>query len=81
MSKSNTKQEMSRKLDDYFEAGAELVWFFDPLSRTVTVFKSPEKFTVLKGAQVLTGGPVLPGFRVKVANVFRILDELESGGK
>lgn len=81
LSKSNTKQEMSRKLDDYFEAGVELVWFFDPPSRTVRVFKSPEKSTVLKGAEVLTGGTVLPGFRVKVAEIFKILDELETGGE
>jgi Uma2 family endonuclease len=75
LSKSNTVREMSRKLEDYFEAGVELVWFVDPRTRTVKVFTSPGKFTVLKGAQSLTGGAVLPGFKVKVGEIFSVLDE------
>jgi Uma2 family endonuclease len=78
LSKSNTKLEMSRKLDDYFEAGVELVWFVDPRTRTVKVFTSPGKSTILKGAQSLSGGTVLPGFKVKVAEIFSVLDEFES---
>ncbi len=76
LSKSNTDREMSRKLEDYFEAGVELVWFVDPPTRTVKVYTSPDKFTVLKGAQLLSGGAVLPGFKVKVAELFSVLDEL-----
>ncbi len=76
LSRSNTEEEMSRKLDDYFEVGVELVWYFDPRKRTVKVFKSPEKCVVLKGSQTLTGGTVLPGFKVKVADIFGVLDEL-----
>ncbi len=77
LSKGNTAQEMSRKLDDYFEAGVELVWYFDLPTRTVKVFKSAEKFTVLKGAQVLTGGNVSAGVqgRNASADIFKILDE------
>jgi Uma2 family endonuclease len=76
LSRSNTDREMSRKLEDYFAAGVELVWFVDPSTRTVKVYTSPEKFTLLKGAQMLAGGAVLPGFKVKVSEVFSVLDEL-----
>jgi Uma2 family endonuclease len=76
LSKSNTEREMSRKLDDFFEAEVELVWYIDPPTRTIKVFTSPAKFTILKGAQTLTGGTVLPGFKVKVADIFAVLDEL-----
>jgi len=76
LSKSNTEEEMSRKLDDFFEAGVELVWYVDPPRRTIKVYTSPSKFTIVKGAQVLTGGNVLPGFKVKVADIFSVLDEL-----
>ena len=76
LSKSNTGREMSQKLEDYCEAGVELVWFADALTRTVRVFTSPEKFTTVKGAQTLSGGTVLPGFKVKVAEIFAKLDEL-----
>ncbi len=76
LSKSNTDREMARKLDDYFEAGVQLVWFVDPPSRSITVFTAPDKLVELKGAQMLTGGKVLPGFKVKVAEIFSVLDEL-----
>lgn len=76
LSKGNTPREMSRKLSDYFAAGVELVWFVDPRTRTIKVFSSPKKATLLKGSQLLTGGTVLPGFRVKVAEIFSVLDEL-----
>ena len=76
LSKSNTDREISRKLDDFFETGVELVWFVDPPTRTVKVFTSPDKFSTLKGTQTLSGGAVVPGFKVKVAEIFSVLDEL-----
>ena len=76
LSKSNTEEEMSRKLDDFFEAGVELVWYVDPPTRTIKVYTSPSKFTIVKGTQMLTGGSILPGFKVKVAEIFAVLDEV-----
>jgi Uma2 family endonuclease len=70
LSDSNTEKEMRRKLREYFKAGVELVWHVDPRSRTVEVFTAPGKRTVLRGAQTLTGGHVLPGFRVKLTKLF-----------
>lgn len=70
LSTSNTPQEMRQKLIDYFDAGVELVWYIDPRTRTVTVHTSPDDFTVVKNAQALTGGIVLPGFKVKVRELF-----------
>jgi Uma2 family endonuclease len=76
LSKSNTNREMSRKLSDYFESGVELVWFVEPRVRTIKVYTSRDKLTVLKGSQVLTGGTILPGFKVRVADIFKKLDEV-----
>ncbi|MBI3862908.1 MAG: Uma2 family endonuclease [Planctomycetia bacterium] len=76
LSKSNTASEMARKLVDYFETGVELVWYLDPSNRTIKVFTAPNKGVVLKGSQTLTGGKVLPGFKIKVDQIFSVLDEL-----
>lgn len=75
LSESNTAREMEQKLVDYFDAGVELVWYVDPRKRTVTVFTSSDERVVLKAAQMLTGGDVLPGFEVKVRELFAVLDE------
>lgn len=76
LSAGNTDREMSRKLEDFFAAGVELVWFVDPAARIVKVFSSPDKSVERKGPQVLSGGTVVRGFKVKVADIFSVLDEI-----
>jgi Uma2 family endonuclease len=70
LSEGNTVAEMARKLKEYFVAGVDLVWFIDPDSRTVRVFTSPDDVTTLTSKDTLTGGTVLPGFAVPVADLF-----------
>ena len=70
LSESNTRREMENKLRDYFTAGVRLVWYIDPLTRTVDVFTSPLDIQRLGEAGTLTGGNVLPGFEAKVADFY-----------
>jgi Uma2 family endonuclease len=70
LSASNTPIEMERKLRDYFAAGARLVWYLDPVSRTARVYTSPEAMTRLDESQALDGGEVLPGFRLVINDWF-----------
>ena len=70
LSESNTRREMENKLRDYFTAGVRLVWYIDPLTRTVDVFTSPLDIKRLGEDGTLSGGGVLPGFEVKVADLF-----------
>lgn len=70
LSKGNTPKEMSRKLDDYFDAGVRLVWFVDPRKRTVKVFTGRKTSKVLGEQQTLTGGKVLPGFSLALKDLF-----------
>jgi Uma2 family endonuclease len=39
--KGNMPAETKRKRREYFKAGVELVWIFDPEARSVTVYTSP----------------------------------------
>jgi Uma2 family endonuclease len=73
LSKSNTSGEMKRKLREYFEAGVVLVWFVDPVKRTVEVFTAPKQSEVLTEADTLDGGDVLPGLALPVKRVFERL--------
>ncbi len=70
LSRSNTRREMARKLREYFEYGASLVWYVDPKTRTVAVYTSPDDVTVLDENQTLTGGQVLPGLEISLKEVF-----------
>jgi Uma2 family endonuclease len=70
LGESNTQAEMIRKLKDYFSVGTKLVWFIDPDGRTAQAFTAPEQFATLTEADDLTGGDVLPGFRLNLGELF-----------
>jgi len=72
ISKSNTPQEMDRKLGEYFEAGTKLVWYIYPKLKQVKVYTSPTKVTTLGATDTLTGGDVLPGFSVELKAFFTV---------
>jgi Uma2 family endonuclease len=74
LSTSNTPGEMAVKRHDYFTAGVQLVWEIDPRTRTATVYTSPTDATPLGAADNLTGGTVLPGFVLPLAQLFAELD-------
>src|SRR5439155_20280077 len=75
LSPSNTAKEMQRKLEDFFAAGVELVWFIDPVKRCVEIFTSPTQSTVLQGNATLDGGSVFPGFSLPLAELFATLEQ------
>lgn len=70
LSPSNTPAELARKRGEYFAAGTKLVWEVDPDARTVTAYTSATDSTVLAATDTLTGGTVLPGFTLPLADPF-----------
>jgi Uma2 family endonuclease len=66
----NTREEMDRKLRDYFSAGVRLVWYVDPAARNVRVYTAADKVEVLDQSRSLNGGDVLPGFSLPVQELF-----------
>jgi hypothetical protein len=45
------------------------------VNRTVDVFTAPGKSIVVREKQTLNGGQVLPGFKLKLRELFAILDK------
>jgi Uma2 family endonuclease len=62
--------ELARKRREYFASGTRLYWEVNPCRRSVTVFSSPTVSTRLTASDTLTGDPVLPGFRLPLAELF-----------
>ncbi len=77
LSEGNTAKEMARKVREYFAAGCRLVWLIDPRARTVSVYTSADDVAVLTARQTLTGGQVLPGFRLRLQKLFALLDDTD----
>jgi Uma2 family endonuclease len=74
LSESNTGPEMARKRGEYFAAGVQLIWEFDPEALAVSVYAPDGSVKRLNSAQELDGGAVLPGFILEISAVFSELD-------
>ncbi len=64
--------EVQRKIEEYLSGGVPLVWIVDPATQRVTVYRSLQDVKILIPDQELDGGPVIPGFHIKVAEIFAI---------
>lgn len=70
LSPSDRASEVLVKVQMYQESGVRLVWIVDPDLETVTVIAQGNPTIVLGSGDDLTGGDVLPGFSVSVAEIF-----------
>jgi Uma2 family endonuclease len=70
-SKNDAGSEVEAKVREYLAAGVELVWVADPDARTVTAHRPNQPPQVFAAADTLTADPVIPGFAVPVAELFR----------
>ena len=69
ISPGNTREEMDRKLREYFDAGIRQVWYVYPQSGQVKVYKSLDQSDTLSQQQTIDGGDILPGFTLPVAEL------------
>lgn len=70
ISKSNTRKEMERKLQEYFSQGVRVVWLVYPKKRMIEVYISPEAKEEFHYQDTVEGGEVLPGFTLPLAQLF-----------
>ncbi|MDX1999873.1 MAG: Uma2 family endonuclease [Thermoanaerobaculia bacterium] len=62
--------QMTEKLADYFSAGVDRVWILDPRVKRVFAYRSVTDVTVVEASETLTDEAVLPGFEVRVGDLF-----------
>jgi Uma2 family endonuclease len=72
VSPGNSALELRRRTRDYLEAGVSIVWVVWPEERSISVYRGSMTPVELTADDTLDGGDVLPGFSVKVADLFDI---------
>jgi Uma2 family endonuclease len=70
VSPSDRPADVARKIERYLRPGVPVVWLADPRRERVQVHRSGRPAETLHGDDVLDGGEVLPGFRVRVGDFF-----------
>jgi Uma2 family endonuclease len=69
ISPSESASDIAHKVEQYLHAGAE-VWVVYPRSRTVHVFEPSKMGRVLDAGDLLESPALLPGFSVRVSELF-----------
>jgi Uma2 family endonuclease len=69
-SPDNTHRQLERKARHYLAHGAQLVWVFYPRTRTVRVHRPGAPMETLQAEDLLIAEDVLPGFAVRVGDLF-----------
>jgi Uma2 family endonuclease len=70
LSPSETEEEINDKVGELLRGGVALVWLVDPHFETVQVFRPGAPSEMFNVQHELSADPHLPGFRVRVAQIF-----------
>lgn len=70
ISPNDVLEKVTAKIEDYFAAGVRQVWLISLRGRTVSIYDSPTKVTILTEHEDLTSEAILPGFRCRISEIF-----------
>ena len=70
VSPSDVQSRIAAKALAYLNAGTRLVWVLEPVTKTVTVYRSERNIKMLTHEDTLTGEDVVPGFSCPVSQLF-----------
>lgn len=70
LSPSDKQEEIVAKVDEYLASGVKLVWLVDPHFKTVVVYQPEQQPEMFAGDDSLSADPHLPGFEVRVSQIF-----------
>ena len=71
ISRHDLWEKVTDKVQEYFAAGVRQVWLVSLKHRTVCVYDSPTRVTILTEDGELTSEALLPGFRCPVSELFQ----------
>ena len=69
ISPSNKAEDIEKKIEQLLEAGTALIWIVYPDLQRIVVHSVDGMFKLIE-SDLLTGGDVLPGFELRVADIF-----------
>lgn len=72
VSPNDRADDVREKVWEYLEAGTRQVWVLWPRQRAASVYRKGAPTLELGAEDSLEGGEVLPGFRVRVSDLFEV---------
>jgi len=69
-SPSDPLPSLEEKMHEYIDNGARLAWLIDPINRRVYIYRPGAEVEILDQPTSVTGDPELPGFVLKLAEIW-----------
>jgi Uma2 family endonuclease len=79
VSPNDVFKDISSKVGEYLAAGVRLVWVIDPVLQRVLVYRADGSGSILNASDDLSGEDVVPGFVVRIGELFRPPTGVEKG--
>ncbi|AYQ36060.1 Uma2 family endonuclease [Runella sp. SP2] len=70
LSDSESFEDVIEKVQDYFDAGGELVWYIAPKQQKIYVYTNPDESKAYKGNDLIVATPVVSDFQFEVSQLF-----------
>ena len=74
VSPNDLYRKVVSKVKEYLAAGVSEVWLIEPELKIFTIYRSLTDFTVLSEEDELVSETLLPGFRLKLSELFQLPD-------
>ncbi len=71
LSDSESFTDVENKLNDYFEAGVQIVWYINPINETIYCYRSMKDIEYLKSTDICSAEPLIPDFEFEVREIFK----------
>lgn len=71
LSPSDNLHITQQKMQEYLASGIQLGWLINPPDQQVEIYRPHQDVEILNAPQTLTGGPLLPGFTLNLAWLWR----------
>jgi Uma2 family endonuclease len=72
LSPNEILEDIEDKIQDYFDAGVQVVWYISPKKKLIYVYTSPTDVMICKGETICHARPALPDFEFKTEDLFHI---------
>ena len=79
MSPHDLAYDVQGKVEEYLRAGVRLVWIIYPTHQAASAFRPDAPGVTLRPVDELDGAPVLPGFRVRLAELCALPPGMPTG--
>lgn len=70
LSDSESYADVQEKIEDYFQAGVQVVWYINPKTEKIYLYNTAKTMQLCTGDDLCSAAPAIPDFELMVKGLF-----------